>query len=320
MRRLVAPTLALVLLLQAPAWAAYSFSSSQLSGALPAISGAALTNLDAGAVATGTLPTLRGGTGVSAASLDAAGIVDKSSTQTGINGAKTWGNTQTYSGVCAFSSYLQLTANRTAFANLTAGSIYGSASGGAGYPFNANGHLVLEARANGASDTVFLTGSSGAVTMVLKGSNSNIGIGGTTSPTARLHLAAGTATASTAPLKFTAGTLLTAAEAWVMEPDATYLYMTIADAVRRRVVTTLNGSTTYDAPSIAAGGTTTTTITVTGAALGDFAQASFGVSTQGLVASASVTAADTLTIVLYNPTGSAIDLASTTIRGAVSPK
>jgi len=44
----------------------------------------------------------------------------------------------------------------------------------------------------------------------------NVGIG-QTSPTAVLHLKAGTATASTAPLKFTSGTLLTAAEAGVVE-------------------------------------------------------------------------------------------------------
>ena len=44
----------------------------------------------------------------------------------------------------------------------------------------------------------------------------NVGIG-TTSPTAVLHLKAGTATASTAPLKFTTGTLLTTPEAGTIE-------------------------------------------------------------------------------------------------------
>ncbi len=49
----------------------------------------------------------------------------------------------------------------------------------------------------------------------------------------------------------------------------------------------LTASVTYDAPSVAAGGTTTTTITVTGAALGDYIQGlSFGVDLQGLQASA----------------------------------
>jgi hypothetical protein len=44
----------------------------------------------------------------------------------------------------------------------------------------------------------------------------NVGIG-VTAPTARLHIAAGTATASTAPLKFTSGTKLTTPEAGAIE-------------------------------------------------------------------------------------------------------
>lgn len=54
----------------------------------------------------------------------------------------------------------------------------------------------------------------------------NIG-GGVTAPTAVLHLKAGTATLNTAPLKFTSGTLLTTAEAGVIEYDGTALYKTI---------------------------------------------------------------------------------------------
>ncbi len=81
----------------------------------------------------------------------------------------------------------------------------------------------------------------------------------------------------------------------------------------------LLGSATYDAPSIAAGGTTTTTVTVTGAAMGDKVDGiSFGVSLAGLVASGYVSAADTVTVVLFNPTGGAVDLASTTVRVEVA--
>jgi len=42
-------------------------------------------------------------------------------------------------------------------------------------------------------------------------------MGGVIAPTAWLHLGAGTATASTAPLKFTSGTLLGTAEAGAVE-------------------------------------------------------------------------------------------------------
>lgn len=69
----------------------------------------------------------------------------------------------------------------------------------------------------------------------------NVGIG-TTSPTAVLHLAAGTATASTAPLKFTSGTLLTTPEAGAMEFLTDSYYGTITtNAVRRMFVMGTSG-------------------------------------------------------------------------------
>lgn len=52
-----------------------------------------------------------------------------------------------------------------------------------------------------------------------------VGIG--TTPTAKLHLPAGTATANTAPLKFTTGTALTSAEDGAMEYHSSHLYFTI---------------------------------------------------------------------------------------------
>jgi hypothetical protein len=58
----------------------------------------------------------------------------------------------------------------------------------------------------------------------------NVGIG-TTSPTAALHLKAGVASASGAPLKFTAGTLLTALELGALEftdnGTISHLYVTV---------------------------------------------------------------------------------------------
>ena len=50
---------------------------------------------------------------------------------------------------------------------------------------------------------------------------------GIDTPTARLHLPAGTATAGTAPIKLTSGTLLSSAEDGVFEYDGTHLYFTI---------------------------------------------------------------------------------------------
>lgn len=64
--------------------------------------------------------------------------------------------------------------------------------------------------------------------------NGNVGIG-QTSPTARLHIAAGTASAGTSPLKFTSGTNLTTPEAGAMEYDGTSLYFS-PSTTRRTVV------------------------------------------------------------------------------------
>ena len=68
--------------------------------------------------------------------------------------------------------------------------------------------------------------------------NGKVGIG-TTTPTALLMLAAGTATANTAPLKFTSGTNLATPEAGAIEYNNTF-HVTNSDATRRHVVTAPN--------------------------------------------------------------------------------
>ena len=79
--------------------------------------------------------------------------------------------------------------------------------------------------------------------------NGNVGIG-TTSPTAVLHLKAGTATASTAPLKFTSGANLTTAVGGNMEYNNTF-HLTNSDNVRRNVVLS---DGTYTAGLVVVGG------------------------------------------------------------------
>ena len=70
------------------------------------------------------------------------------------------------------------------------------------------------------------------------------GVGiGTDSPTAGLHFRAGTAAASTAPLKLTAGTNLTTPEAGAVEDDGTSVSFTDSTAARR-LLATLDGSQT----------------------------------------------------------------------------
>lgn len=83
-------------------------------------------------------------------------------------------------------------------------------------------------------------------------------------------------------------------------------------------VTELRGSVTYDPPSLADGAGVTTTLTITGAALGDYVDSiSFSNDTQGVAIVGWVSAANTISISFQNKTGSAVDLASGTLRALV---
>lgn len=79
----------------------------------------------------------------------------------------------------------------------------------------------------------------------------------------------------------------------------------------------LDGSSTVDPGSLLTLTTETHSITVTGAAMGDFAVPSFSLSITGLVMTAYVSAADTVTVVLFNPTAGTINIASGTMRARV---
>lgn len=62
------------------------------------------------------------------------------------------------------------------------------------------------------------------------------GVGILTTPTAKLHLAAGTATASTAPLKLSSGTNLTVPESGAVEWDGSRLYITQTSGPTRKTI------------------------------------------------------------------------------------
>lgn len=80
---------------------------------------------------------------------------------------------------------------------------------------------------------------------------------------------------------------------------------------------TYETSVAYDPPSLAAGATTTTDVTVTCGA-GDYCSGvGFSTGWGGLTATGCVKAANTVTVTLTNNTGSTIDLASGSIRVAV---
>jgi hypothetical protein len=141
-----------------------------------------------------------------------------------------------------------------------------------------------------------------------------VGIGvklGGLNPTARLHLAQGTATASTAPLKFTSGTNLTTAEAGAMEFNGTNLLFT-PSATRHTVNHGLTGSATLNFPSTTTLLSADLTIAVTGAADGDVV--SLGVPNAAVNANTSysawVSSANTVTVRFNNYSSGTVDPAS----------
>jgi hypothetical protein len=75
----------------------------------------------------------------------------------------------------------------------------------------------------------------------------------------------------------------------------------------------LTATATYDPVSLTTGSQTSTTVTVTGAALGDFVSASFSVDNALIQVTVYVSAANTVTLVLRNGTAGTIDLASGTL-------
>lgn len=82
----------------------------------------------------------------------------------------------------------------------------------------------------------------------------------------------------------------------------------------------LTGSATYDPPSLADGAGTTTTVAVTGAALGDYATASFSLDLQGITVTSWVSAANTVSVRFQNESGGVLDLVSGTLKVRVTKR
>ncbi len=119
----------------------------------------------------------------------------------------------TAAGTVGSGPYLNFTdANNTSISQIRA---YREASGVAGLSFS------TEPSSGTITEAMHITGTG------------NVGIG-TTGPTAVLHLKAGTATASTAPLKFTSGTLLGTPEAGAIEFLSDAYYATITTGAVRK--------------------------------------------------------------------------------------
>lgn len=203
-----------------------------------------------------------------------------SGTQT-FDGSKTFSSTITTTRIdCTRSSLgTTLTQGLTAY-NLT------SATGGA--PVQISPYIGWQGTAytGAASQTVVfysyvkgINGTNPVTANLIFGSNINaagnndrmflsddgrLGIG--QAATAVVHIKAGTATASTAPLKFTSGTNLTTAEAGAMEYDGTNLFFTRAGTTRENVLVAVDNAS---APSTTATPTFTSYYGGNTKALGD---------------------------------------------------
>lgn len=103
-----------------------------------------------------------------------------------------------------------------------------------------NGDFLLNSSAAGGDNEFYVQRSTG-----------NIGLG-TTTPSAALHIKAGTAAANTAPLKFTPGTNLATPEYGTFEYNGADLFFTRSGTTRETVLTSAAGITqlsTFDAVS-----------------------------------------------------------------------
>ena len=99
--------------------------------------------------------------------------------------------------------------------------------------------VQVTSHASSTADILFATRGATFSEKMRITSAGNVGIG-TATPTAVLHLKAGTATASTAPLKLTSGTNNTTAEAGAFEFDGTSLFFTNTGNIRQQLAQVQN--------------------------------------------------------------------------------
>ncbi len=81
--------------------------------------------------------------------------------------------------------------------------------------------------------------------------------------------------------------------------------------------TVLEGTVVYDPATLADGAGVTTTVTVTGAVLGNMALVSFSLATSGITITAWVSAANTVSVRFQNETGGVLDIGSGTLKAWV---
>lgn len=153
------------------------------------------------------------------------------------------------------------------------------------------------------------SGSTSQQERIIVRSTGNVGLT-EQNPTATLHIRPGTATAGSAPLKFSSGTNLTTPEAGAMEFNGTDLYFT-PTTTRQTIMKGYTNTAVLDYPNITVNNSSDLTVTVTGAAVGDVCNCSpNGAIETGIVWNCFVSAANTVTIRVSNVRNSNVNPSS----------
>lgn len=203
------------------------------------------------------------------------------------------------------------------------------ASPSGGSAFTATSGTNIQVTQSGSASVSSL--ATHGITIVEAGSNGDVFIWSGTNTAARVnalaatrtalwHLKAGTATAGTAPLKLTSGTNLTTAEAGAIEYDGTNFFAS-PSTVRYKVALVLNITTaSIDFSSVGANAQSTavssgsSTVTITGAAVGDQVSITENTETSGIFYKARVTSSNTVQITAINFTAGSVDPTASTFR------
>jgi hypothetical protein len=138
-------------------------------------------------------------------------------------------------------NYVDLGINSSGFTNTTYPILGGINTA---YLYSTGNDFVIGNAIAGKNLLFFTGGYTAANERIRIDGNGRVGIG-VTSPTAILHLKAGSATANTAPLKFTSGTNLTTPENGSVEFNGTHFYATIGSTryqIDQQTGTTYTGS------------------------------------------------------------------------------
>jgi hypothetical protein len=207
----------------------------------------------------------------------------------------------------------------------TAGYIQLSSSVSFGSRFSMSTGLLIQPDANAAANSasrLSVIGNASIGANVAAPTNGllvagNTGLAGITSVTAKLHIAAGTTTASTGQIKLENGVNPTVAENGLINRVDDNVTFT-AGGVVHTFAKTLTATATLDFPSTSANGINDLTITVTGAADGDVVMVGVpsGSATDGTYFG-FVSATNTVTVRFHNSGGGSHDPASGTFRVSI---